>query len=98
MKFLAIAVVILSTLTAAAYQDGLYICGANNEYSYNIKTLDLSGTALPYVEVTTTDADHIAHTIKGIATHFTNSQGQEILALANITLELKAGRPKCFKP
>jgi hypothetical protein len=97
MRVLAITIIALSTLTAAAYQEGLYICGPNNEYSYNIKSLDVAGTKLPYLEVTTTGDDHKVHSIKGIATHFTSSAGTEILALGNITLELKSGRPSCVK-
>ena len=97
MKSVAIALFLFS-FSAYAFQDGEYICGGNSTdqttYSYKIKSLNVSGTSLPYLEVTTTSPEE-SHSIKGIATQFTNTAGSEILVLGNVTLELKAGRPGC---
>lgn len=95
MKISILATGLMISSFAFAFQPGEYNCGnSENQYSYKIKSLDLNGTSVPYLEVNSAEAGK-THTIKGIATQFTNSEGYDVLVLGNVTLELHAGRPTC---
>lgn len=106
MKFGIIFTTLLASLSAFGFQDGTYTCGSRVDFfeaTYKIKTLNIEGTQLPHFEITKkyyakpTDPASKDHSfqISGIATVFTNDEGQETLVLGNITVDLTAGRITC---
>ena len=103
-SFLTLLVTLTLSVSALAFTDGEYTCGSKSDkfqYTYKITTLAINGIALPHLDITKAyspdNAQDKAYTIKGVATQFTNDEGQEILVLGNITLELTSGRPSCIK-
>lgn len=106
MKLSIFLTAILLSFSSYAFQDGTYTCGSRADFfevTYKVKSLNVDSTQLPYFEVTMnhfkkpTDpaSKDRSYQISGIATVFTNDEGQETLVLGNITVDLTAGRITC---
>ena len=106
-SLLAIAFTVIFSSPLFAAQDGTYTCGSRTDkmqFVYEIKNVDMNGTQLPLLKITKTvfgnpelgTADK-THTLKGMATHFSNDEGVEFIVLGNTTLEIVNGRPSCVK-
>lgn len=101
--FALVAGLLIST-SASAVQSGHYTCTTkDNKHSitYKIGTLTQGELSVIVLEVTrsTTDDKGVMHTntVQGIANHFNNSEGDEVLTLGNHYVELTAGRPSCVQ-
>jgi len=101
MKTWIVALSLITSPMAYAYTDGEYSCSSKNiEYTYAVKTLDLSGTAVPHLKITkvvkNAAGEEATYTNKGFAHHSTNGQtGKEYMALGSILVEFKDGKPAC---
>lgn len=100
-KWIVALSLIASPLAAQAYTDGEYACSTTNvDYNYTVKTLDLSGTSVPHLEITkvvkNAAGEQTVYTNKGFAHHSTNGQSRkEYMALGSILVEFKDGKPAC---
>lgn len=101
MKSIISLIALTLGLSAQAYQTGTYECGNDKfNFKYTIKTLGTGDVTVPHLDVektykATDSTPEKNYRIRGVATHFTNDEGKEVLVLGNITLELTNGRPSC---
>lgn len=106
MKSLLLSVLTLASVSASAYQDGVYHCGSKAnylEFTYKISTVTSNGISIPHLDITKkyykkpTDPNSSDKTyqIQGLATVFKTDAGDETLVLGNITIDTTTGRPSC---
>ena len=98
-KYLIVGFVgLLFGLPCFAYQDGVYKCpGFDSKLPadiYEIKTINVGGVALPYVNVTRAiqmESKTSVNKFQGIA-HVMMMDGEESLLLGNMELQFKNGK------
>lgn len=104
----AFLAVIALSCSAVAAKDGLYTCRSEKaglDITYRIKNVNLGGVSSTHLEVTQVyhknpadpNSTERIYTASGFATEFTNNTGGHMLALENLRIELKDGRPSCVK-
>lgn len=104
----AFLAVIALSYSAFAAKDGVYNCRnekAGLDITYRIKNINLGGVTTPHLEVTQTyhknpadpNSTERVYVATGFATRFQDNTGSDLLALANLRIELKEGRPSCVK-